>query len=71
MKHLLFTLAGLILGGLVGSLLWGVADFILEPLLVLILALGGAYFGYNYSKTGEILPSSKSKTKSDYKSKRY
>jgi len=69
MKHLLFAIAGLLLGGLVGGLVWNFASFLLQPLMVLVMALGGAYFGYNYSKTGEVLPASK--PKSDYKSKRY
>jgi threonine/homoserine/homoserine lactone efflux protein len=58
MKAILFAVGGLILGGLLSSVIWGISATILLPILqglfTLVMAGGGAYLGYNYVKREEL-----------------
>lgn len=61
MKKVLFGIGGLILGAMLGSAVWFLSSVILLPLLqgliTLGMAAGGAYLGYTYAKREELPPS--------------
>jgi len=58
MKAILFGIGGLILGGLLSSVIWTISSVILLPilqgLLTLAMAGGGAYLGYKFVKREEL-----------------
>lgn len=50
MKKILLGIGGLILGGLVGGLMWTPLAFLLKSVFTLTLAAAGGYLGYQYGK---------------------
>lgn len=57
MKKILFGIGGLIVGAMLGGVVWVFFRAVLEALFTLSLAAGGAYLGYTYAKREELPPS--------------
>lgn len=49
MKTFLYTVGGVVLGGVLAGLLWSFSAAILKGLLTLGLAVAGGYAGYQYA----------------------